>query len=89
MTEKIECAAIKFLGHVARLPRPNRHHDIINTLDTLFPNLRPFTGEQGFLTTEGRFFGRIGAAQIAVEAGQVERSAMQNPRVGLFSEDLW
>jgi len=44
---------------------------------------------QGFLTTKNRFVDRLEAAEIAVATGQVNREELINPRVGLFSEDLY
>jgi hypothetical protein len=44
---------------------------------------------QGFLTTKNRFVDRLEAAEIAVAVGQVNREELINPRVGLFSEDLY
>lgn len=41
--------------------------------------------ERGFRTSTGRFVGRIEAARIATEAGQIQMS----PGAELHSEDLW
>ena len=45
--------------------------------------------EQGFLTNQNRFVDRIEAAEIAIKQGQVWRNFLINPKMGLFSEDLY
>jgi len=45
--------------------------------------------EQGFLTSTNRFVDRLEAAEVAVSQGQVWRNFLINPKVGLFSEDLY
>lgn len=42
--------------------------------------------EQGFITHDGAFVGRVEAASIALECGQIERL---NWPPNLYSEDLW
>jgi hypothetical protein len=44
---------------------------------------------QGFLTNTNRFVDRQEAMKIAILSGQVLESKLINPRVGLFSEDLY
>ncbi len=44
---------------------------------------------QGFFTSKARYVNRQDAMNIALEAGQIELSDLHNPRVGLFSEDLY
>ena len=44
---------------------------------------------QGFLTSNNRFVDRLEAAEIAISAGQVYRNFLDNPKIGLFSEDLY
>lgn len=88
--ETIERAAIRDdAGVVYSVPRPGRHHDVINHMldidDAGF--IPPVTGEQGFTTSTGRFVGREEAMQIAQAAGQL----IAEPHVPdmLFSEDVW
>lgn len=45
------------------------------------------TGEPGFLTTDGRFVGRIQAARIAVDARQAPSTVLYQ-LTGLSSNDL-
>lgn len=40
--------------------------------------------DQGFMTSEGRFVGRVEGAEIAFASGQINE-----PTKKLFSEDLW
>lgn len=44
---------------------------------------------QGFVTNKNRFVGRIEAMQIAIRENQVREEDLHNPRIGLFSEDLY
>jgi hypothetical protein len=45
--------------------------------------------EQGFLSNKGNFYDRFESMRLAIEAGQVEYDKLYNPRIGLFSEDLY
>lgn len=45
--------------------------------------------EQGFITSQNRFVNRIEAMQIALDANQVKEENLNNPIIGLFSEDLY
>ncbi len=40
--------------------------------------------DQGFMTSKGRFIGRVEAAELAFKNGQIEKKTDL-----LFSEDLW
>jgi len=44
---------------------------------------------QGFLTNKNRFVNRIEAMEIALNQKQVDYDKLQNPKIGLFSEDLY
>lgn len=67
--------------------------DIVKTLSNLRTvKLGPGSvGEtiQGFLTDTNRFVDRIEAMDIAIKAKQVKKENLYNPRIGLFSEDLY
>ena len=45
--------------------------------------------EQGFLSNKNKFYDRFESMRLAIEAGQVEYDKLYNPRIGLFSEDLY
>ena len=47
------------------------------------------SGHQGFLGSDGQFYGRREALSIADHAGQLLRPAGLNEAIGLFSEDVW
>ncbi len=52
--------------------------------------IRPVTGDQGFVTSDGRFVDRVEGCQIAIKAGQINQARyphQSDPE--LFSEDLW
>ena len=55
------------------------HHLIRNGFD------KPLVGEQGFLTSTGRFVDRVEAKKIAFNSGQIKETISNT----LTSEDLW
>lgn len=67
---------------IVSAPPPARHHN-------LFALCSRVPDESGFLTSTGRFVGRIEALDIAKAAGQplIEHGSRHATR--LFSEDLW
>ncbi len=84
--ETIEKAAIQFEdGIVVMVDRPGRHHNIIHALAKLGMDT-PIGGEHGFVTSTGRFVDRIEAAQIALDAKQIEKLSWPP---NLYTEDLW
>lgn len=86
MCERIILSAIKTAEEQisAALHPHSRHCEIIHHLaKSGFKT--PIKGEQGFLTSEGRFVDRIEAIDIAKEAGQIEKAEFFQ----LYSEDLW
>lgn len=87
MTLTVTAAAIKIEAQVYHLPRPARHHHVIHFLVEI-GHKPPIRGEQGFLLSDGTFVGRITAAKVAVEAGQIKKSDLVAPP-WLFSEDVW
>jgi len=75
---QIKCAAIRVGPLVLSMPRPARHHEILQEYWKLSGHaLKHGTQEQGFLNDEGDFVTREGAARIMNRPGK------------LFSEDLW
>lgn len=85
--EEIACAANRYesIGVLA-LPAPARHHHVMWTY-LMIMGVQDHSAEQGFLTTAGRFVGRVEGLRIAMEAGQVE-TKHGNPDE-LYSEDMW
>lgn len=83
---KIVGVALHYRGLTISLPEPNRHHDIMRMLgnESIFAR-----GEQGFITSEGHFLGRIGARALAADNGQKIMRSKFTHAVELFSEDLW
>ena len=87
--EMIHTAAIKVYDVVWTLPRPTRHHTLIQAWSQAHykdgKNASiPDGHEQGFVTNYGDYVGREEAANIAYLAGQIKE-----PKKTLFSEDLW
>lgn len=84
--EHIVAAAIKQGEMVCFVPRPGRHSDVIRQM--AFAGIPiPIGGEQGFVTSSGRFVDRLFGKNIARGAGQVLRDT--GPKRLLFSEDMW
>jgi hypothetical protein len=74
-------------GNVYSVPQPGRHHDVIQLM-TRSGCKTPIAGDQGFLTSEGKFVSRSEAKEIAEAANQLLPRA--DCRGGhLFSEDVW
>lgn len=84
--ETIILSAIKIEDNVVavRLQPNSRHCWIIHALAKAGMET-PVTGEQGFLTSTGRFVDRVEAKKIAIEAGQIKESQFSQ----LYSEDVW
>lgn len=72
---RIVSAAIKYGDVIFNLPKPNRHHHILQkmTLDFL---LSKNNREQGFLTDEGIFVNRKEALKIVLENKQNYKNYM-------------
>lgn len=85
----IVCAAIRGDdGVVYSLPRPARHHNVIDHM-----RAQGYAGlvsgdRQGFLLSDGTFTWRRPALHVAKRAGQLIREPTA-PAHGLFSEDVW
>lgn len=83
--ERIVSAAMIYNGVVCSLPQPARHGDIIVAISRHVPEREwPINGEDGFVTSTGRFVGRNEAAELARAAGQTKATGDI-----LFSEDVW
>ncbi len=82
---RIATAAIKLKnGCIISLPRPARHHDIINAMAAI----GVIAIEQGFLTDEGTFVDRLEGWNIAQGAGQIIYVCGGAPGE-LYSDNLW
>jgi hypothetical protein len=82
--DSIIAAAIKLGDKVYSVPRPGRHHNVIQQMRQQGVGRGDIAqGIQGFLTQSGQFLDRIEAAKLALSNGQVSHSTE------LFSEDLW
>ncbi len=80
---KITACAVRLPNAcVISMPRPARHHHILNTHGGLAG------AEQGFLTSEGDFVDREEAFVIATAADQIVRRCGGDDGC-LFSENLW
>jgi len=84
MSERITNVAVRYGDKVVQVPRPYRHHNILQVAEQLGHRAAP--DDQGFVTDTGRFVTRAEAGRIAIAAGQVE-SLIAGP--DLYSEDLF
>jgi hypothetical protein len=83
--ETIVAAAMQWRGFTVTLEAPARHGDIIHAIAQSIPETEwPVRGDQGFLTSSGKFVGRNDAMEIARAAGQVQSTSDT-----LYTEDLW
>ncbi len=78
--------AIIFRGKVYSLPRPNRHHHVIQMIWDQ-TGLSVDNDTQGFLDDKGNFLNRKQAKLHATDCGQIINNT--NHSVVLFSEDIW
>lgn len=84
-------------GVILSLPKPNRHHHIINGFGQATGLKLTELGfdVQGFLTNRGTFVDRELGKEIAVISGDYRSHEGFDPKVNtysgpkLFSEDLW
>ena len=84
--EFILAAAVKHSDVIAFVERPGRHYNVLHGLYELsFGTLKG--GEQGFITSHGRFVDREEGLLIA---GMREQIVKKHGNGGmLFSEDMW
>ena len=81
--EIVSCAIRTSGGAIVSMPKPNRHHNILNE-----SGMRLAGEEQGFLDSTGMFRTREEALTIAKASGQIiKRCCGDDNR--LFSENLW
>lgn len=81
-TPYIRSAAIRQAGRVWE----GAHHCQI--IGRIWDHTRkPVTGEQGFVTSDGRFVDRVEAGRIAIKARQI--LTLTHHQEDLFSEELW
>lgn len=64
---------------------PLRHFNLVHFMN--IGRAEKLHGEQGFMTSDGRFARRKPAARIALESGQIEKLKFHSSE--LFSEDLF
>lgn len=90
----ITAAAIKLKD--GRIFTSHRHHNVMAEMfhDHGITKAEMRGHEQGFVDEHRKFYDRIEAGKHAEACGQVEPDCAQirhkyNPRLGLFSEDLW
>lgn len=84
MAERIVAAAILYREMIITLPPPARHGTLIAAMTHAFGEVDIQPRMQGFVTSTGRYVGRMEAALIADHAGQRMQTKPE-----LFSEDLW
>jgi len=80
----VEKAAILHAGVVYSVPRPGRHHDVIQAI--IAAGKHGSFLNQGFVLSNGSYVNRAEAAAIAIASGQI--TVLRWPSL-LYSEDLW
>lgn len=89
MTERIVSAAIRSREIILSIPAPKRHSNIMLCASRMIIDGEVVRiGDQGFLTSTGRFVNRVEAKHIAIAAGQL-RDTSTFGKAELFSEDVW
>lgn len=91
----IVVAAIRNGEMIFTMPRPARHHNILQHRLMDFYSLFPH--EEGFISSDGEFLDRKEAYRHAIDCGQGtprrDRFLLVNPNAyngdDLYSEDLW
>lgn len=87
--ETIVGVASKAYGKLYQLPKPNRHHDL---LDIMYEERnraeQVYADEEGFITSTGRYVTREEGLVIAQTAGQI-LSERHNHPTELYSESVW
>jgi hypothetical protein len=87
-TEEVAAAAIiDAKGKIFTMPPPARHDNLIREM-VRRGDRPPIIGEQGFMTSLGRFVDRVEARMIADRARQVRRPLRVAGRE-LYAEELW
>ena len=87
---RITHVAIRFEGKTYSLPKPARHHDVIQAIvkETGVDSVNAHQDDQGFLDSLGHYLDRHRALMIALIAEQVIDETKVRCRM-LTSEDLW
>lgn len=87
--ETIVGVAAKAYGKLYQLPKPNRHHDL---LDIMFKERgeqeQVAADEEGFITSTGRYVNREEGLVIAQKANQILPERHNHPSE-LYSESVW
>jgi hypothetical protein len=88
----IIAAAIRLGDATVSLPRPARHHDVLRAIRAVAPDAdMHHPDQQGFLTDDGVFLGRVAAMEHVKFSNTDSSSIWRDPPRGdeLFSENLW
>lgn len=72
------------LQGIIAVQKNGRHANVIHSLAKAGCDI-PVVGEQGFITSEGRFVDRLDGKKIAQAAGQCGKTEFNQ----LYSEDVW
>lgn len=73
-------------GGIFSFPAPYRHHHLLWSMSKILRMESPVIGDEGFVTSEGKFIDRVAGAELALKNGQAMR--IISPPM-LTSEDLW
>lgn len=88
--EIIVGVASKAYGKLYQLPKPYRHHDL---LDIMFKERGGVetvcADEEGFITSLGRYVDRVEGFSIASKANQILQDRHHKGQIELYSESVW
>ena len=84
--EWIVAAAVRYGDIICMVEKPGRHHNVLHRTYELSKG-QMMHGEQGFVTSDGRFVDREEGCIIAKLANQIVEK--HGPPCCLFSEDMW
>lgn len=91
LSEIVICAAIRM--HDGYVVRGHRHSDAMRTASEIpaYKDHRPYSGDQGFVTSRGRYVGRVEACKLQKAAGIKSVLAGVDAYLHgeLYSEDLY
>lgn len=87
--ETIVGVASKAYGKLYQLPKPYRHHNLLDLMYREYPEQMQVADEEGFITSTGRYVNREEAYLIAQQANQILSERHPSGLVELYSESVW
>lgn len=90
MLKVTAAACLDTNNKVWSIPKPARHHDVLQYMEKCGAKEKDSMDSQGFKLNDGSYVDRLAAYTIAKRANQIKpRLPTQYNGAELFSEDLW